>query len=296
MGQCGGHLAHGSQPRDMDQLRLHVMEPPFRRLRLGEVADEACEEPPPAAPHLPDSQLDREGGTVPAHPYRHPANPDDLPLAGIEITSEVLGVLGPVGVWHEQGDITADRLGRGPTEQPFSRRAEGADGPGLVDDDHRLGHGVEDGLEVILPLFRKGQHGPRGGGHAPEAPGRRRKGAGGGDVEHQAEDLLAVHKGVTARQGEGTGQSEEGGEDHRSGAAGNRRRQEGRGEEEEVQARGGLGREDNPSHQDNHDGGHGEAIGQPSPPCGLALDLSLDLRVHDPDSYRPGSLVGMRGV
>ena len=79
-----------------------------------------------------------------------PADADDSPLAGPDVTAEVLVVLLLVRRRHEQLDVAADHLGRGEPEQPLGRRVERLDDASFVDGDEGIDGRVEDGTEPGL--------------------------------------------------------------------------------------------------------------------------------------------------
>ena len=145
MGQCRGHLAHGGQPRHVDQFRLQLLQPRLGFLPFGKVADEAGEEAPLARLHLPHRQLHRKGGTVAPFADHHPADADDPPFAGGDVTGKIGVVAVAVGYGHQDADIAADRLVGGVAEQPLGGGAERLDDALFVDDHHRLGDGGEIG-------------------------------------------------------------------------------------------------------------------------------------------------------
>ena len=86
----------------------------------------------------------------------------------VEVAREVAVVRLAVGRRHQHLDVLADHLGRGVAEQPLGRRAERTHDAVLVDDDHRVGDGVEDRLQMGLAR-RAG----RGCGRRPRARLRR---------------------------------------------------------------------------------------------------------------------------
>ena len=68
----------------------------------------------------------------------------------VQIALEIAVVALAIGRRHQHADVLADHLVRAVAEQPLGRRAERLHDPALVDDDHRVGHGVEDRLEMGL--------------------------------------------------------------------------------------------------------------------------------------------------
>ena len=59
-------------------------------------------------------------------------------------------MLAPHRLRHQHPDVLPDDLCGRVTEEALGGRAEGVDGSGLIDDDHGLGHGVEDRTEMCL--------------------------------------------------------------------------------------------------------------------------------------------------
>ena len=91
--QRRGHLAHGGQPRHVDQLGLQFLQPCFGLLPFGEVADEAGEEALIAHVHLADRKLHGKGRAVLALADDDAADADDAPLAGAQIAIEIAVVI-----------------------------------------------------------------------------------------------------------------------------------------------------------------------------------------------------------
>ncbi len=83
--QRRGHLAHGRQPRDVDELRLQLLQARLGLLALGQVADEAGEIAALAGAHLANGQLHGERRAVLALADHDAPDADDAPLAGGEV-------------------------------------------------------------------------------------------------------------------------------------------------------------------------------------------------------------------
>ncbi|MGY2933383.1 hypothetical protein ACVWZ6_002985 [Bradyrhizobium sp. GM6.1] len=150
VGERRGHLAHRGQPRDMDELGLQFLEPRLGLLMLGEVADESGEIRLGARLHLADRQMHRKGGSVAALACHDTPDADDMRISGGAVARDVAVVAGAVGLRHQDADVLADGLLLGPAEQALGRRAEELDDAVAVDDDHCIGNGLEDRLEVSL--------------------------------------------------------------------------------------------------------------------------------------------------
>ena len=89
MRQSRGHLAHGGQTGDMDKLGLQFLQPGFRLLAFGQVADEAGEKTPVARSHFADCKLHRKSRSVLALADNDPPDPDDPSLAGAQVSLQV---------------------------------------------------------------------------------------------------------------------------------------------------------------------------------------------------------------
>ena len=121
MRQRRGHLAHGAEARDVDQLGLQLLQPRLGLLPLAEVADEAGEEAPRRRVHLADGELDREGRAVLALGDDDAADADDPLFAGAQVAAEIAVMLLAIGIRHQPSHVRADHLVRGVAEQPFRR-------------------------------------------------------------------------------------------------------------------------------------------------------------------------------
>ena len=134
----------------MDQLCLQFLEPELILLLGGEIPDEAGEQPLPVFTGLANRQLHREGRAVAALADHDAAEADDPALAGLEIMRDIFVMPVAIGLGHQAGDVAADELGFRIAEQALGGRAERRDVAGLVDDDHRIGDGRQDRLEMLL--------------------------------------------------------------------------------------------------------------------------------------------------
>ena len=148
--EAGRQRPHLRHALDMRQHRLQVVNAQLRLLALGQVADEAGEHPVVADPRLADRKLDRERGAVAMPRGQHAADADDPPLAGPEVALQIGIVPLAVGRGHQHAHILAEQLLFRIAEHPFRGRAERQDQAALVDDDHRVGDGVEDRAKVRL--------------------------------------------------------------------------------------------------------------------------------------------------
>lgn len=94
--QCGGHLAHLADARDVREFRLQLLQPLARELALRDVAHETGEQPTAALRNLPNRQFHGERAAVPAPASDHAANADDATLAGGEVAPDILIVMFPM--------------------------------------------------------------------------------------------------------------------------------------------------------------------------------------------------------
>ncbi len=150
VGQGRCHLAEGGEARHVHQLGLQLLQAGLGLVPLGEVADEAGEVALAARAHLADRQFHREGRAVLALPDHDSADADDPALTRHEVAGHVGVVLAAVRFRHQQADVPADHLVRAVAELAHGGRAERFDLRLLVDDDHRIGHRVEDRAQVGL--------------------------------------------------------------------------------------------------------------------------------------------------
>ena len=132
------------------QLRLKLLKPGLGLLPLGKIADESGEEPGLARSHFADGKFHRERRAVLALAHHHAPDPDDAPLTCAQIACHIGVVIVAIGGGHQHLDVLADRLGTAVAKQPLRRGAEGLHHAVLIDDDHRLRHGVENRLQMRL--------------------------------------------------------------------------------------------------------------------------------------------------
>ncbi len=104
----------------------------------------------PAPLHLADGEMHRKGRAVLPLARHHPADADDPSLAGALVALHIAVMPAMIGLRHQNMHIGAQDLVRTPAKQSFGRRAEGLDAPLLVDDDHRVGHGLENEAQMLL--------------------------------------------------------------------------------------------------------------------------------------------------
>ena len=133
--------------------RLHLLRLPELLLHLlpaREVADEAGENSFAVRARFADRQLHRELRAVLGEALDQPAVADDARFAGPEIIGNVAVVLRAVGLGHQHLDVVADHFLGSISEQVRGRGAKRSYEAVLVDDDHRLRHGVEDRTQMRL--------------------------------------------------------------------------------------------------------------------------------------------------
>ena len=143
----------------MHELLLEDAGAPLDGLPLGDVVDEAGEEPPLIELDLSDRETRGEGRPVLAPADHDAADADDALLARLAIAGEV-GIVGfPMGRGHEDPHILADELGAGIAEEAFRRRVDRIDGAGLVDDDDGVRCRPGYRAQALLALPRRGDGG-----------------------------------------------------------------------------------------------------------------------------------------
>ena len=150
--QGRGHGAHRAHARNVNQLGLQFLEPQFRPLLIGEVADESGEDTMAIGIHLADRQFHRKRASVAAFAHDDAADPDDAAGTGGQIVRDIIVVAVLIGIWHQHADIASDQLGFGITEQPFRCGAERHDDAAFVDHDHRARHRRQDRTNVQFAL------------------------------------------------------------------------------------------------------------------------------------------------
>src|SRR5207248_641094 len=80
------------------------------------------------------------------------ADADDSTLTGAPVALEIAVMRLTIGCRHQHIDIAADHLRTGVAEQPYRRRAEGLNNALRIDDDDRIGDGIEDRAQPQLAL------------------------------------------------------------------------------------------------------------------------------------------------
>ena len=80
------------------------------------------------------------------------ADAKDACLAGGQIAAQVVIVLDPVRIRHQNLDVLADQLGGLVAEHSFDGGVDRSDDAGLVDRDQRVGHVLHDRADVALAL------------------------------------------------------------------------------------------------------------------------------------------------
>ena len=150
-----GHLAHRAQARDVNQLRLQLLETLLALPARAHVLQEPGKKLPPGRLDLADRELERKDRPVLALAQNLATDADDPPLAGAQEALQVGVVLLAIGRGHQAGDVAPDHLGRGIAEHPLGRRIEGLDDAALVDRDQPVGRGRQDRLQQRLALRQR---------------------------------------------------------------------------------------------------------------------------------------------
>src|SRR5262244_226737 len=94
----------------MQQLRLEVLDAPFRRLLLGEIAHKAGKKPPAAGIELAYFEFHGEGRAILAQTDDDTTDADDAPLARFHITSDITVMRLVIWRRHQHVDIPSDDL------------------------------------------------------------------------------------------------------------------------------------------------------------------------------------------
>ena len=137
------HLSHRTQARDVDEFGLQLLKPCLCLLVFGQIADEAGEVGRSTGLHFADRKMHRKSGSVLALTGYNSADADDMPFTGGSITGEVPVMARTVGIWHQDTDVPADRLAFRIAKLPFGGIAEELHDAVAVDDDHRIGNGLQ---------------------------------------------------------------------------------------------------------------------------------------------------------
>src|SRR4051812_35468666 len=131
----------------MQDFRLEVLEEPLGGTTLAEVAHESGKQPALLRLHLRDGKLHGKAGAIASLAHDHPAKADAAAGIDGEVPMKRAVVLVEVVLRHQGGDVATASLVSRPAELTLRGGAEIANGPGLIDHHHRIGHRVEQGLE-----------------------------------------------------------------------------------------------------------------------------------------------------
>ena len=155
MCQGRGHFAQRREPRHVKQLFLKLLQPALGFLPFGQIAHKAGEHPLAASFASPTASS--MGKVLPSPPAAHhdAADTDDAPLPRRHVTREIIVVRASIRLGHQHAHVPSDRLARRVAEQDFRRGAEGLDGPFWINHDHRIGHGIQDRLEMRLAFHQQ---------------------------------------------------------------------------------------------------------------------------------------------
>ena len=119
-------------------------------MAVGEVADEAGEDPFARDRRLADRQFDRKRLAAFTHRAFETDVADHVALAGLAVFAQVRIVVACFHLRHQHCDVLADHLARGIAEDEFGGGAERGDDAVLIHYDHRVGDGVEDRPEMVF--------------------------------------------------------------------------------------------------------------------------------------------------
>lgn len=140
----------------MEQVILQLLQSCLRLLAFGQVSDETGKQAAPILVYFADRQLNREGAAVPALTDDDPADADNAPLAGRQVTLHVRVVLVAVRRWYQHVDVAPVHFTCAPAEQSFRGFAELVNSAMVVDHDHGVGHGCSRAAPGVPgPLSRR---------------------------------------------------------------------------------------------------------------------------------------------
>src|SRR4051794_23604733 len=94
--------------------------------------------------------MHRKRRTVLAHARHDTTDTDDAPFPGLQIAREIAVMAAAVRFRHQAADVSPDRFRRCIAELPLGGAAEKLNDAILVDDDHRIGHGIQNRTKVSL--------------------------------------------------------------------------------------------------------------------------------------------------
>src|SRR4051794_40521811 len=100
----------------MHQLRLQFLQSRLGSLTLGEVADEAGEEPAIGGPHFAHRQLHGKGRAILALTDHDAAEADDSPFARLQVARKIAIVTFPIWRGHHDPDVLSDDIRGAMTE------------------------------------------------------------------------------------------------------------------------------------------------------------------------------------
>ena len=132
------------------KLRLQLFELVLGRLALGQVADEAGKEAAVAGQHLSDLKLHGEGRAVLALAGDDAIDADDAFLSGREVAGDIAVMAFAKRRRHEHAHILANHLGLPVAEQALGGGVERLDDALFADHDRGVRHGIENGPEMRL--------------------------------------------------------------------------------------------------------------------------------------------------
>ncbi len=155
-GQLGGAVGNtvleglGELPGVSLALAEHLLGP----LALGDVADDAGENPPLTQPDLAHREIHWEGAAVLATADDLAADADDLPLAGPEVTGQVVVVLVAIRCGHQHADVLAEQLLGRISEVRSAGGIEALDRAALVNGDDAVDGRIDDAAYPRLALAK----------------------------------------------------------------------------------------------------------------------------------------------
>jgi len=158
VGDAGGDLADHRQARHEYQPLPQLL---LLRLCLAlgrEITDEAEKLGGVSVRQHADRKKDGEAGTPLALRNDLAAAPDDVRCAALQVASDVLIVLGLLGVGHQDADVAAEHLGSAVAEKPLGTGIEGLDQAPMIDEHYSIHCGIEHCLQRVFADGRFASH------------------------------------------------------------------------------------------------------------------------------------------
>lgn len=125
---------------------------PFSALARSDVVGETDKVALSMCGAFRDAELDLDRTAVPVAGSDLATHANDPPIAGFQVTADVMVVLAAVGLGHEHADIAAPHFLGPIAKEPFRCRIHGADDPVGVDGNNAVNGILDDGVgDVDIP-------------------------------------------------------------------------------------------------------------------------------------------------